>query len=161
MIFFFLFGGRCYTEEYKEKHSQSLLLDHSSNLHHYQSRKLLAHRVSVHDIYLLFIIMFSVLRYWVISPFHVWLHYNHSYSYTPCARVLKMPFRSSVLLWGILFEQNRCNFLMCLLYSYRAFQDPWIAKLEEIKKKGKKMHQLGKWGVRGKHTYFTMWLVLA
>lgn len=132
MILFFLLRGRCCTEECKEKHSQSLLLDCSSNLHHYQSRKLLAHRITAHDIYLLFIIMFSVLRYWVISPLPCM---PCGYSYTRCDRGLKMPFKSSVLLWGILFEQKRCNFLMCLLYSCRAFQDPWIVKLREIHKK--------------------------
>lgn len=70
--FFFLYGARLSTEEGKEKPSWSLLLNRGSNLHHYQSRKLLPHHVCVHDIYLLVIIMFSVLRYWVINSFSVW-----------------------------------------------------------------------------------------
>lgn len=72
LFFFFLFGCRLSTEEGKEKPSRSLLLHCSSNLHHHQSRQLLLCHVCVHDIYLLVIIMFSVLRCWVINPSSVW-----------------------------------------------------------------------------------------
>lgn len=90
-------GGRLFTEEGKEKHSWSLLLDCSSNLHHYQSRKLLPHCVYVLDIYNMTCYNHVFSTEVLGNLFFQCLALD--YSYTRYAKVLKMPFRCSVLLW--------------------------------------------------------------